>query len=433
MRSGNKDKALEYLALANQKAAKVNAMTEAKQYFESAMALLDTLPDTQEYQRRRLELLVSQLAPMLLLMQFQEYYDLLRSYEATAIKLDHAGLLGALYGRIGICEWWFGRLDQAIGTLNKAAALCDAAGNAEDAAQAYVILQWSHLYKGDYDKVLALKGHALQALEQRFDLRYYVWSLSAVSWAYTYLGRWQEALAEGHRALRIGEEYADRGRVSLAAWLLCAAYTSQGDLGQACVFGELAVQQAPTPADKVWSEGQLASAWCRAGEVRRGLSVLARNAAAKRSVRFVCGELLGALRLGEGYWLAGEYDNARQTLEALLEPAAQCGMQFLFASAHRFLGEIALSTNPAQREAPLAAPYFERSIAQLQQIGAENELALAYTGYGRLHQQHGDIMQARTYLRRALAIFERLGTLREPERIRQLLTLQEGPDPAAPA
>src|SRR5205823_5106769 len=139
------DKAVEYLALANHKAAKVNAMTEAKQYFASAMALLDTLPDTEGYQRRRLELLVSQLAPMLLLMQFQEYHNLLLSYEAMAIRLDHTGLLGALYGRIGICEWWFGRLDQAIGTLTKAVDLCGTAGNAEDAVQAYVILQWSHL------------------------------------------------------------------------------------------------------------------------------------------------------------------------------------------------------------------------------------------------------------------------------------------------
>jgi tetratricopeptide (TPR) repeat protein len=157
--------------------------------------------------------------------------------------------------------------------------------------------------------------------------------------------------------------------VSLAAWVLCIAYTSEGDLAQACTYGELAVQQASTPADSAWSEGNLAWAWCRAGEVHRGLSVLARNAAAKRSVRFVLGEILGALRLGEAHWLAGEYNNARQTLEALLEPAEQCGMQFLLASAHRFLGEVALALNPAQREAPLAAPHFECSIAILQQIG----------------------------------------------------------------
>jgi tetratricopeptide (TPR) repeat protein len=130
--------------------------------------------------------------------------------------------------------------------------------------------------------------------------------------------------------------------------------------------------------------------------------------------------------LGEGCWLAGEYDRAQQTLEALLDPAEQHGMRLILASAHRFLGEIALTTNPAQREAPLAAPYFERSMAILQQIGAENELALAYAGYGRLYQQQGDIAQARAYLTRALAIFERLETLHEPERIRQLLALQDG-------
>jgi tetratricopeptide (TPR) repeat protein len=114
--------------------------------------------------------------------------------------------------------------------------------------------------------------------------------------------------------------------------------------------------------------------------------------------------------LGEGYWLAGEYDSARQNLEALLDPAEQHGMRLILASAYRFLGEIALATNPAQREAPLAAPHFQRSMAILQQIGAENELALTYAGYGRLHQQQGNLTQARAYLTRALAIFERLGT-----------------------
>src|SRR5712691_5514924 len=77
------------------------------------------------------------------------------------------------------------------------------------------------------------------------------------------------------------------------------------------------------------------------------------------------------------------------------------------------LGEVALTTNPTQVEAPLAALHFKQSIAILQQIKAENELALAYAGYGRLHQQQGNISQARDYLTRALEIFNRLGTLLE--------------------
>jgi hypothetical protein len=46
---------------------------------------------------------------------------------------------------------------------------------------------------------------------------------------------------------------------------------------------------------------------------------------------------------------------------------------------------------------------------------------LAYAGYGRLHQQQEHVEQAREYLTRALAIFECLGTLGEPEKVRQAL------------
>ena len=113
--------------------------------------------------------------------------------------------------------------------------------------------------------------------------------------------------------------------------------------------------------------------------------------------------------------------NARQTLEELLELANRCGAKFYLGSAHRLLGEVALTTDPIQIAAPLAAPHFEHSIAILQQIHAENELALAYAGYGRLHQQQGNIAQAREYFTRALRIFERLGTLGEPDKVRKAL------------
>jgi tetratricopeptide (TPR) repeat protein len=136
----------------------------------------------------------------------------------------------------------------------------------------------------------------------------------------------------------------------------------------------------------------------------------------QRTVGFVFTEVLFALWLGEGYWRAEEYAKATQTLRELLDVAERCGMQFVVGSAHRLLGEVALYTAPTQ-----AAPHFEQSIAVLRAIHAEHELALAYTGYGRLHAQQGDIAQARESLTRALEIFERLGTLGEPDQVRQAL------------
>jgi len=122
------------------------------------------------------------------------------------------------------------------------------------------------------------------------------------------------------------------------------------------------------------------------------------------------------VNLGEGYWLAGEDDKARQMLEEALEIAERCPARYYAGFAQRLLGEIALKTNPAQ-----AAPHFEKSIAVLQEIKAENELALAYAGYGRLHKHQGKVGQAREYLTKALEIFERLGTLIEPDKIREEL------------
>jgi hypothetical protein len=52
---------------------------------------------------------------------------------------------------------------------------------------------------------------------------------------------------------------------------------------------------------------------------------------------------------------------------------------------------------------------------------AENFLALAYSGMGRYHKQQGNTEKAREYLTQALEIFERLGTLIEPDKVREEL------------
>jgi len=120
--------------------------------------------------------------------------------------------------------------------------------------------------------------------------------------------------------------------------------------------------------------------------------------------------------MGAGYWLAGEEEKAKITLEEGLEIAERCGARYYIGWAHRLLGEINLKTNTAK-----SADHFEKSITVLRKIKAENELALAYAGYGRLQKQLCQFSQAREYLTKALEIFERLGTLIEPEKVREEL------------
>jgi tetratricopeptide (TPR) repeat protein len=415
--SANTEKAVEYLELANHKSIRINAMEEAKAYFDQAMELLESPPpETYENRQRRISLLVKQGEAFFLLLKTPEYYELLTQYETMARELENAELLGAFYARFGYCDWAFGHFEQAIQRLTKAAELCETAANSEEATYSYTWLKWSHLFAGNFYEVFGVKQDILRTMDAGPNLRWYVWGLCAASRACSYLGRWDQAVEAGQKALNAAETFSDNSGISFAAYNLSMAYTSKGDLARAVEYGELAVHKAPTLANKAFAQFFLGWALCRAGKTDRGIELLTSILPVLRAQRFMPSVIPTTCSLGEGYWLAGEKDNARQTLKEALEIAERCGAKYYAGWAHRLLGELALET-----DAEAAAAHFEKSIAVLQEINAENELALAYGGHGRLHKQQGQMTQAREYLTKDLEILERLGTLIEPDKVREEL------------
>jgi tetratricopeptide (TPR) repeat protein len=313
-------------------------------------------------------------------------------------------------------SFFFCHYDKAIHTLTKSIELCQLAGNAEDAGNAYMSLSWTHSDIGEYERVLALKEDFFRTIGQSFDLRWYTYILSAASRACSYLGRWDEAVEEGNKALSAAQECSDNSLISFVAANLSIAYTWKGDLARAVEYAELAIQKAPTPGNKAWAQRSLGWVWCRCGETTKGIELLTSVLPIIRTGQSTTTEIPHMCFLGEGYWLAGEDHKARQTLDKGLEMAERHGTRYYVGFTHRLLGEIDLKTNPTQ-----AASHFEISIAIFREIKAENELALAYANYGRLYKQQGDTAQAREYLTRALEAFERLGTLIEPDRVREEL------------
>jgi tetratricopeptide (TPR) repeat protein len=414
-RGNNADKAVTYLDLAHQKAARANAMEDANAYFDEAMTHLDRLPDIPVNQERRIALLVNQAVVMVQLLRIPEYYDLLMCHESMALALDNPGLVGAFQGRRGLCAWSFGDFREAVPLLTQAVNLCEAGKNAENAGQAYCTLLWCYLYKGDYNEVFVVKGNFLRTVEHGFNLRWYLYVLTGSSFTYAYLGRWEAAIEEARQALRLGEAFEDLGVMSFANVTLSSVYLSKGDLVRGLAHAEIAVQQAPTPADRIWLQSWLGWALCRSGDAQRGVEMLEQSVWMQRDARYVGSEHVATF-LCEGYWLHGEDEKATRALREHLAIIESWDMPFQIGAAYRLLGEIALPTDAAQ-----AALHFERSIATLREINAEPELALAYAGYGRLHVQQGDALQARAYLDRALEIFERLGIMREPERVKKVL------------
>jgi tetratricopeptide (TPR) repeat protein len=188
------------------------------------------------------------------------------------------------------------------------------------------------------------------------------------------------------------------------------------DLDCALEYAELGVASAPTPAQEAYAQMTIAWAHCLTGKLENGIDVLVGLAPLFQAVRYVSPLLINRHYLTEAYLLAGECDKARETAKELLALSERCGTRGYFGKAHRFLGHVALETRPDEAE-----PHFEKAISIFQEIKAENELALACSGLGRFYRQRGNTEQAREYLTRALTIFERLGTLIEPDRVRKEL------------
>jgi class 3 adenylate cyclase/tetratricopeptide (TPR) repeat protein len=416
VRSDNKQKAVDYLLLANQKAARANAAEAAKGYFDECMRLLDSMPDTIKTQKGRISLLGKQPEVFMLLMQNPEYYELLTRYEPLVAGMDNPGMTGEFYTSLGSCQWNLGFFDEAIRSLKTGAELCAASGNAEHAAYAYNLLGWSHIFKGDFERALALKDEVFRIVGKQLSFRSYVWATGAITNACTYLCLWNEGLQMGQKMLAAAEESSNDSLISWAATIMGFLYNYKGDHRQGIEYVERAVEKAPTPMDKAWAEVALAVTWSRSGMAEKAVEMLVSLYEIGQAARFAPLECYSGLYLVEGYLLTQEYDRAKRTAESTLEMAERHRMQYGIGWGRRLLGEIALKTNPDE-----AAPHFEKAISIFQEIKAENFLALAYSGMGRFHKQHGKTEEARKYLTDALEIFERLGTLIEPDKVRKEL------------
>ena len=78
-----------------------------------------------------------------------------------------------------------------------------------------------------------------------------------------------------------------------------------------------------------------------------------------------------------------------------------------------------LSLQP-QHQHRQSVEYLDRANQKAIKLNALEE-ATAYAGYGRFHKLQGNIPEARKYLADALEIFERLGTLIQPDKVREEL------------
>jgi tetratricopeptide (TPR) repeat protein len=298
--------------------------------------------------------------------------------------------------------------------------LCRHGGKVGEEGSTLVSLQWAHVWKGDYDRVVALKEIFLDVNKHQFNLLNYVVGLSATALAYSKMGKWNRALAHGEQALKSAEEHSNNSLISYAACVLSYIRCLQGDPALALESAKVAEEKSPSIGNKVLAQGSLAWALIRLGELNEGIELGTRLLPLFRAIRLASSEIWTAMIVGEGYLGTQNYEQAQKMIKTALTLAEDCGMKFFIGWGYRMLGEIALKT-----DINAAKQHFEKSITVFHEIESENELALTYTGLARYYKLRGNTDKSKQYLQKALKIFARLQNLGESEKVRKkLLELQ---------
>jgi class 3 adenylate cyclase/tetratricopeptide (TPR) repeat protein len=412
---------LGYLRQANGKAIGMSAMTGAQAYFKGALEVLKALPENDSTSLLKFDLVLEQVFVTLALFTFRDYYKTLEEHEATARRLGDARRKGAFAARVGWCEWAQGDFEKGIVTLNQAVEDCRSANNDDDLGFALMTRAWCELDLGDFRPALLTCVNAIDALERKPDLQSYVRTRAAAAAVHAYLGNWKAAIAEGRQAVERSREYDASGATSFAAMIGTWPYVFMGDMRGALEMAELARATALDFADQLFAKGNHALVRCRFGgksEATEAAKDLAEVVGVIHYMQFPACETFD-LYYCEALWRSGDLERARSALDTCLTIVGKSNMKYYQACAWRLIGEVALAEGRAQRD--LARQSFQKSAAGFKAVGAENDYALALAGWGRQRIADADRAGAEGHLREALAIFERLGTLREPDVVRGIL------------
>lgn len=414
MKSDNRDKAINYLYLACQKAMKFNAMNEAMEYFQEAMKLIDNMPDSETNQTMRISLIVDQWPAFLMLFKFSEHYDLLNLYEPIAKKSENKELLGQFYNRKGHIEWWFGKFNDSIGNRSKALEIFKSSNNIRKQANAYIGLEWDYMFKDDYDKVFELRDKTLHLMEKHIFPYEYVYAVLGACYAYSNMGRWEESLNEAREGIKIARKFSDNSLLAVAALHMSRTYIIKGDIDKATEHAEMALEKAPTPADQAWAQSILAWAWSLSEQLDKAIEFWEGLAPLMKAVQYQPGAIQVLILLGQGYLLARNFDKAKKTLEECADISKRYEMNLYLGRSHYLLAEINIESDPKRAE-----NYLNNSVLILSNLKAIPFLARAYSVYGKYYTKQGQTKNAIEYLNKALSLFEQLGAIIEVERYKK--------------
>jgi class 3 adenylate cyclase/tetratricopeptide (TPR) repeat protein len=416
-RSPEDERAVDYALLAAEKSQRRWANSEALAHFEAALTRLTAMPDTEANRLRRIDAVLKQGEVRFATGQHGEHLAGLESIR---------GLVDCVTDRRRRATWayWSGflhsltgsRPEVAIAYCRDAAALAEADGLDEIRAFADSCLAQVYTVAGNLESAVAAGKRALATFETRGNIWWACRTLWHLSTAANILADWEQSLEYCRRAWEHGQALDDLRLKAVGLWRTGTTHIYRGDLRVGLRWCEEALALSPTPFDANMAKAAHGYGLVKAGEAEAGSAELEAAVRWFERSRLCYTHAVFNLRLGEGYLILGKQQQARAIFELTLVTSRKAGYRHLEGVAQRFLGQSLTTDDPAA-----AAAHLESAMCILRDMGARKEEAKVLVAQAELGKIRGDSTEARLLLERALALFEKLGSLDEPPRVRAAL------------
>ncbi|MFC6673921.1 adenylate/guanylate cyclase domain-containing protein [Marinobacterium aestuariivivens] len=386
-RSGNLSKAVEYLHRAGRQAMRQSSVEEAIRHFDSALKLLQNLPDSEE--RNRLEFGIRlDLGPAIIAIRGYAAPEVGDCYTRALDLKRGAGTEQQLFPvLLGLRNFNHVRGQMQTGR-DFAECLLTLAQRAQDPA----LLMEAHRALGsssfNLGEPLAARTHFEQVIAHydpadhqahffRYGLDPGVFALGYLGWVLSHLGYPALALERCEETLRLARQLDYPYVLTEALVLVAEVDVHRGDGHRACERAEAALALASEYGYSFWGSWArilLGAGLSLQGRPGDGLAQIEQGIAALRATgaELWCSHFLALL--AEVWGRAGRPDRGLEVLAQARESMAQTGEQMYRSELQRLEGELMLmeTGDTGGDDAAVAQACFERAVATARHQGARS-------------------------------------------------------------
>ena len=415
-RSGNAEKAVEYLGLAGHQAVQRSANDEAIEYLTSALQLLTTLPDSPERNQHELALQVTLGVPLTATKSWgapevENVY--FRARELCEQVGDTPELFPTLFG---LWAFYFVRAE-----YKTAHELCEQLLRLAHSQHDPALLLEAHLTLGATlyslgelasGRTHLAQGNALYDSQQHHSLAFIYGSVdpgvvclchtTRVLWL---LGYPEQALRSSHEAVALAQELAHPFSLGFALSFTAGLHQLRRERHLAQDGAEAAVALSTEQGFPHWlAGGTMLQGWALAeqGHGAAGLSQIREGLAAHRATGAEISRSHYLALLAEAYGKDGQVENGLSTVVEALAFVERTEERFYEAELYRLKGELVLQKFKVQssrfKGEEEAEAYFHKALEVARQQEAKSWELRAATSLAQLWQGQGKTTEARELL-----------------------------------